>query len=35
VGRRQGDQMVLWKNRQKCSPTHFWSKSMHNLFRGK
>jgi hypothetical protein len=31
----QGDQMSLWKNRPKYSPTHLLSKTMHNFYRGK
>jgi hypothetical protein len=28
----QGDQMSLWKNRPRCSPTHSMSKLMHILY---
>jgi hypothetical protein len=31
----QGDQMGLYKNLPKYRPTHFLSKIMHNLYRGK
>jgi hypothetical protein len=31
----QGDQMSLQKNHPKCSPIHFWSKSIHNFCRRK
>jgi hypothetical protein len=30
----QGDQMSLWKNRPKSSPTHFLSLLMHKLKSG-
>jgi hypothetical protein len=34
---QQGDQMSFLKKKiaQKCGPTRFWSKSMHNFYRGK
>jgi hypothetical protein len=31
----QGDQMSELKNRPKCSPAHFASKLIQNIFRGK
>jgi hypothetical protein len=34
IGPGQGDQMRLWKNRPKCSPTRFLSKLLYNFHRG-
>jgi hypothetical protein len=35
LGHDQSDQMSLRKNPPKCGPTHFLSKYLDNLYRGK